>query len=88
MKDHLPIAVRQHFHSGGGGLISNVPDYLSLITWLITDGTAPSGARILKSSTVEMMFEDTLEAKQAACLDKPWVTTLPEVINSAEILPG
>lgn len=48
------------YESGGGGLVSTVPDYAKLAQTLCAFGMAPSGERILKKETVERLRENQL----------------------------
>ena len=47
------------FLSGGGGLISTVPDYANFCQMLV-DGGKFNGKRLLKPRTIELMFTDQL----------------------------
>lgn len=48
------------FLSGGGGLVSTIRDYGNFCQMLVNDGEF-KGRRVLKSSTVELMFSDQLK---------------------------
>lgn len=48
------------FYSGGGGLVSTMPDYLRFCQMLLNRGTL-DGVRILSPETVEMMTSNQLE---------------------------
>ncbi|KAI5481229.1 hypothetical protein MNV49_005664 [Pseudohyphozyma bogoriensis] len=59
--EHLEFSRNNQAHSGGAGVFSTASDYLQIIAALLNNGVGPNGTRILKSETVESMFEDQLE---------------------------
>ena len=76
-------------YSGGGGLVSTTADYLQILSSLLNGGVGASGRQILKESTVNMMFENSLGPQAKAELENPVVSPYPEVINRIENMqPG
>ena len=53
------VATRQTFFSGGGGIVSTVPDFLRFCQMLLNGGEL-DGARILKPETVRLMTTNSL----------------------------
>ena len=53
------VAKRQTFFSGGGGIVSTVPDFLRFCQMLLNDGEL-DGVRILKPETVRLMTTNSL----------------------------
>src|SRR5215469_3033673 len=53
------VAKRQAFFSGGGGIVSTVPDFLRFCQMLLNGGEL-DGVRILKAETVRRMTTDSL----------------------------
>jgi CubicO group peptidase (beta-lactamase class C family) len=53
------VAKRQTFFSGGGGIVSTVPDFLRFCQMLL-DGGELDGARILKPETVRLMTTNSV----------------------------
>ena len=53
------VAKRQTFFSGGGGIVSTVPDFLRFCQMLLNGGEL-DGARILKPETVRLMTTNSL----------------------------
>ena len=47
------------FFNGGGGLVSNMKDYLNFCQMLLNKGKTPEG-RILQEETIQLMFSDQL----------------------------
>ena len=77
-----PAAAPRH-HSGGGGIYSTAPDYLTLIRMLMHGG-AFDGARILRPETVALMGQNQIGPVQAGILK----TTRPQVSNDVDFFPG
>ena len=53
------VATPQTFFSGGGGIVSTVPDFLRFCQMLLNGGEL-DGARILKPETVRLMMTNSL----------------------------
>ena len=77
-----PQATPQTF-SGGGGIYSTAPDYLTLIRMLLAGGTL-DGVRILRSDTVALMGQNQIGAIDAGLLK----TTTPSLSNNVDFFPG
>ncbi len=75
-------AKRQTF-SGGGGIYSTAPDYLTLIRTLLQGG-ALEGARILRPDTVALMGQNQIGTVNVGVLK----TTNPALSNDADLCPG
>jgi methyl acetate hydrolase len=73
---------RQSF-SGGGGIYSSGPDYLTLIRMLLQGG-ALDGVRILRPDTVALMGQNQLGKIEAGVLK----TTTPALSNDVDFFPG
>jgi methyl acetate hydrolase len=73
---------RQSF-SGGGGIYSTAPDYLTLIRMLLQGGTL-NGARILGAETVALMGRNQIGDIEAGILK----TTVPGASNDIDFFPG
>ena len=58
------------FESGGGGLVSTLPDYAKFAQMML-DGGIYKGHRILESSTVKTMMQDQMEADDIFMF--PWL---------------
>jgi methyl acetate hydrolase len=69
--------------SGGGGIYSTAPDYLTLIRMLLAGGTL-SGARILAPETVALMGQNQIGNIEAGILK----TTGPGASNDVDFFPG
>jgi CubicO group peptidase (beta-lactamase class C family) len=52
------------FHSGGGGLVSTVDDWLAFARLLLNAGTTPDGHRLLSPTSVSRMTTNHLTAEQ------------------------
>lgn len=76
-----PVA-RQHY-SGGGGLYSTAPDYLTFTRMLLHEG-ALDGARILRPETVALMGKNQIGKIEAGILK----TTVPALSNDVNFFPG
>ncbi|KAF2641704.1 beta-lactamase/transpeptidase-like protein [Massarina eburnea CBS 473.64] len=49
------------FHSGGAGLFTKPTEYAKVLAMLLNDGKSPeTGARVLKESTVKLMWENQI----------------------------
>jgi methyl acetate hydrolase len=68
--------------SGGGGLYSTAPDYLTLIRMLLQGGQF-NGARILGAETVALMGQNQIGNIQAGVLK----TTNPVLSNDVDFFP-
>jgi CubicO group peptidase (beta-lactamase class C family) len=77
-----PRAPPQH-HSGGGGIYSTAPDYLTLIRMLMHGG-ALDGVRILQPETVALMGQNQIGPVEAGILK----TTRPQVSNDVDFFHG
>jgi CubicO group peptidase (beta-lactamase class C family) len=77
-----PQAAPRSF-SGGGGIHSTAPDYLTLIRMLLNGG-ALDGARILRPETVALMGQNQIGKVEAGILK----TTAPGVSNDVDFFPG
>jgi len=69
--------------SGGGGIYSTAPDYLTLIRALMRGG-ALDGARILKPETVALMGQNQIGDVDVGVLK----TTVPALSNDVDLCPG
>jgi methyl acetate hydrolase len=69
--------------SGGGGIHSTAPDYLTLIRALLHGG-ALDGARILRPETVALMGQNQIGSVEAGILK----TTAPGLSNDVDFFPG
>ncbi len=84
-REHPPVQqpkVPQTF-SGGGGIYSTAPDYLTLIRALMHDGTL-DGVRILRSDTVALMGQNQIGDIDAGMLK----TMAPALSNDVDFFPG
>jgi methyl acetate hydrolase len=77
-----PNAAPRH-HSGGGGIYSTAPDYLTLIRMLMHGGSL-EGARILQPETVALMGQNQIGAVEAGILK----TTAPRLSNDVDFFHG
>ncbi len=77
-----PHAAPRH-HSGGGGIYSTAPDYLTLLRTLMHDG-AFEGARILRPETVALMGQNQIGGIEAGILK----TTTPRLSNNVDFFHG
>jgi methyl acetate hydrolase len=75
-------APRQSF-SGGGGIYSTAPDYLTLIRALLAGG-ALDGARILRPETVALMGQNQIGDIDVGVLK----STVPALSNDVDLCPG
>jgi CubicO group peptidase (beta-lactamase class C family) len=73
---------RQRF-SGGGGIYSTAPDYLTFIRMLMQGGSF-EGVRILRSDTVALMGQNQIGKVEAGALK----TTVPALSNNVDFFPG
>jgi methyl acetate hydrolase len=73
---------RQSF-SGGGGIYSTAPDYLTLIRALLAGG-ALDGVRILRPETVALMGQNQIGDIDVGVLK----TTVPALSNDVDLCPG
>ncbi len=77
-KPTAPAAV-----SGGGGIYSTAPDYMTLLQALLNGGSF-KGARILQRDTVTLMSTNQIGDLQAGILK----TTNPGLSNDVDFFPG
>jgi methyl acetate hydrolase len=75
-------SARQTF-SGGGGIYSTGPDYLTLIRTLLRGGSL-DGVRILRPDTVALMGENQIGKIEVGVLK----TTAPRLSNDLDLCPG
>jgi len=73
---------RQSF-SGGGGIYSTAPDYLTLLRALLAGG-ALNGVRILRPETVALMGQNQIGEIDVGVLK----TTVPALSNDVDLCPG
>jgi methyl acetate hydrolase len=69
--------------SGGGGIYSTAPDYLTLIRAVLGGGALDS-ARILRSETVALMGQNQIGDVDVGVLK----TTVPALSNDVDLCPG
>jgi methyl acetate hydrolase len=69
--------------SGGGGIYSTAPDYLTLLQALLNGGSL-RGASILRRDTVTLMSTNQIGDLQAGILK----TTNPGLSNDVDFFPG
>ena len=69
--------------SGGGGIYSTAPDYLTLLRMLLRGGSL-DGARILKPETVALMGQNQIGDIEAGVMK----TTAPAASNDVDFFPG
>ena len=69
--------------SGGGGIYSTAPDYLTFVRMLLNGGTL-NGTRILRPETVELMGSNQIGDIEAGHLK----TTSPSIFKRRRFLPG
>src|SRR6476660_500351 len=69
--------------SGGGGIYSSAPDYLTLIRMLMHGG-ALNGVRILRPDTVALMGQNQIGRIDVGVLR----TTVPAVSRDVDFFPG
>jgi methyl acetate hydrolase len=72
-----------HSHSGGGGIYSTAPDYLTLLRALLDRGNL-NGAKILRPETVAMMSRNQTGDIEAGHMK----TTSPGLSNDVDFFPG
>jgi len=77
-----PQGARRRF-SGGGGIYSTGPDYLTFIRMLLNGGSL-DGARILRPDTVALMGRNQIGSIDAGILK----TTAPAVSSDVDFFPG
>jgi CubicO group peptidase (beta-lactamase class C family) len=83
MAKPLEKANEPHSHSGGGGIYSTAPDYLTLLQALLNGGSF-NGAQILKPETVSLM-----SASQTGDIECGRMkTTSPALSNDVDFFPG
>lgn len=79
----LEITQEPEFEMGGGGLYSNVPDYLRF-TRAILNGGELDGNRILAPETIDAMAENSIGDIDVVTLH----TAIPPFSNDANLFPG
>jgi methyl acetate hydrolase len=79
----LEKADEPHSHSGGGGIYSTAPDYLTLLRALLNRGSI-NGAQILKPETVALMSRNQTGDIEAGRMK----TTSPALSNDVDFFPG
>jgi methyl acetate hydrolase len=79
----LEKANEPHSHSGGGGIYSTAPDYLTLLQALLNGGRL-NGVQILKPETVSLMSANQTGDIEAGHMK----TTSPALSNDVDIFPG
>jgi CubicO group peptidase (beta-lactamase class C family) len=70
-------------HSGGGGIYSSAPDYLTLIRTLLRGGEL-GGARILRPETVALMGQNQIGEVNVGVMK----STNPALSNDVDLCPG
>jgi CubicO group peptidase (beta-lactamase class C family) len=83
MAKPLEKANEPHSHSGGGGIYSTAPDYLTLLQALLNGGGF-DGVRILKPETVALMSSNQTGDIEAGRMK----TTSPGLSNDVDFFPG
>jgi methyl acetate hydrolase len=79
----LEKANEPHSHSGGGGIYSTAPDYLTLLQALLNGGSF-NGVQILKPETVALMSGNQTGDIEAGHMK----TTSPGLSNDVDFFPG
>jgi CubicO group peptidase (beta-lactamase class C family) len=74
---------KRQTHSGGGGIYSSAPDYLTLIRALLRGGEL-DGTRILRPETVALMGQNQIGQVDVGVLK----TTNPSLSNDVDLCPG
>jgi CubicO group peptidase (beta-lactamase class C family) len=69
--------------SGGGGIYSTAPDYLTLIRMLLRGGSL-DGVRILRPDTVALMGQNQIGSIEAGVMK----STVPATSNDVDFFPG
>ena len=72
-----------HSHSGGGGIYSTAPDYLTLLQALLNGGSL-NGVQLLKPATVALMSSNQTGDIEAGHMK----TTSPALSNDVDFFPG
>ena len=75
-------SARQSF-SGGGGIYSTAPDYLTFVRMLLRGGSL-NGVRMLRPDTVALMGQNQIGEIEAGVLK----TTVPSLSNDVNFFPG
>ena len=75
-------SIRRAF-SGGGGIYSTGPDYLTFIRMLLRGGSL-DGVRILRPDTVALMGQNQIDKVEVGVLR----TTVPSLSNDVNFFPG
>jgi methyl acetate hydrolase len=74
---------KPHAFSGGGGIYSTAPDYLTLLRMLLRGGSL-DGVRILRPDTVALMGRNQIGDVNAGIMK----TTAPAASNDVDFFPG
>jgi CubicO group peptidase (beta-lactamase class C family) len=69
--------------SGGGGIYSTAPDYLTFIRMLMQSGSL-DGVRVLRPDTVALMGQNQIDKIEVGVLR----TTMPALSNDVDFFPG
>ena len=77
-----PRSTKRTF-SGGGGIYSTAPDYLTLLRMLLRGGSL-DGVRILRPETVALMGQNQIGSIEVSVLK----TTAPALSNDVDLCPG
>jgi len=64
------VRLGEAYESGGGGLVSTVPDYILFAEAMCNGGVAPNGERILKRETIDLIRRNRMDARQLADFEK------------------
>jgi len=83
MERESKLQAAPHTFSGGGGIYSTAPDYLTLLRTLLHGG-ALDGVRILRPETVALMGQNQIGRVEAGILK----TTAPGLSNDVDFFPG
>jgi CubicO group peptidase (beta-lactamase class C family) len=79
----LEKANEPHSHSGGGGIYSTAPDYLTLLQALLNGGSL-NGVQLLKPETVALMSRNQTGDIECGHMK----TTSPGLSNDVDFFPG
>ncbi len=78
-----PVVAEPEFEMGGGGLYSNLEDYLKFIRMILNQGRA-GGRQVLQPETVA----DLSRNQMGDCRVGPMTTAMPGYSNDVDMLPG
>lgn len=88
---YLAPLIDPEFESGGGGLFSSAKAYLTVLSAVLAGGVSPTtGKRILRTETVEQMFEpQTLDVPDQGMLSTGvFPTAMPEMSLEVPLFAG